>query len=133
MANSHQSSLRIIELLGRHLGQIDLEQRYEFAERALYECVQKSDESADSYLARADIMWTELKSKKFQLSDLQAYVTLRGSILSSEDKKHVLVDADAADGGELTVRRVSSAIKYVGSRFLSGNDVRKTLRKTENL
>ena len=90
IANDRKSIQRIIELLGGHWGQIDLEKKYEFAERALYKCMQKSDESADSYLARADIMWTELNSKKFQLSDLQAYVTLRGSMLSAEDKNEFL-------------------------------------------
>ena len=78
--NDRKSIHRIVESLGGHWGQIDLEKRYEFAERALYKCVQKGDESADSYLARADIMRTELNCKKFQLSDLQAYVTLRGSM-----------------------------------------------------
>eukprot|EP00435_Cladocopium_sp_Y103_P033670 s3443_g8.t1 len=115
--NERQSIQRIIELLGGHWGQIDLEQRYEYAERALYKCLQKTDESADSYLARADIMWTELNSRKFQLSDLQAYVTLRGSTLSSEDKKRVLLDADAASKGSLTVDKVSAAIRMLGVGF----------------
>jgi hypothetical protein len=83
----------------------------------LYKCSQKSDESADSYLARADIMWAELNSEKFPLSDPQAYVTLRGSVLSPEDKKRVLVDADVADAGELTAKRVSSAIRMLGANF----------------
>ena len=117
MVNDRKSIQRIIELLGGHWGQIDLEKKYEFAERALYKCNQKSDESADSYLARADIMWTELNSKKFALSDLQAYVTLRGSVLSPEDKKRVLIDADVVDKGELTVKRVSSAIRMLGAGF----------------
>ena len=117
VVNDRKSIQRIVELLGGHWGQIDLEKRYEFAERALYKCVQKGDESADSYLARADIMWTELNSKKFQLSDLQAYVTLRGSMLSAEDKKRVLVDADVADKGELTVKRVGAAIRMLGASF----------------
>ena len=117
IANDRKSIQRIIELLGGHWGQIDLEKKYEFAERALYRCSQKSDESADSYLARADIMWTELNSKKFQISDLQAYVTLRGSMLSPEDKKRVLVDADVVDKGELTVPRVSAAIRMLGAGF----------------
>ena len=47
-------------------------------------------------------MWTELNSKNIKLNDLQAYVTLRGSNLSAEDKKRVLIDADVADGGQLT-------------------------------
>ena len=68
--NDRKSIQRIIELLGGHWGQIPLERRYEFAERALYKCAQKGDESADSYLARADIMWTELNNTKFKVSSL---------------------------------------------------------------
>ena len=115
--NERKSIQRIIELLGGHWGQIPLERRYEFAERALYKCAQKGDESADSYLARADIMWTELNNTQFKINDLQAYVTLRGSMLSAEDKKRVLIDADVADKGELTVSRVSSSIRMLGAGF----------------
>ena len=129
IANDRKSIHRIVELLGGHWGQIDLEQRYEFAERALYRCSRKSDESADSYLARADIIWTELNSKKFQLSDLQAYVTLRGSVVSPEDKTRVLVDADVADKGELTVKRVSSAIRMLGAGFFQEMTSGKRLGK----
>jgi hypothetical protein len=129
IATERKSIHRIVQLLGGHWGQIDLEQRYEFAERALYKCSQRSDESADSYLARADIMWTELNSKKFQLSDLQACVTLRGSVLSPEDKKRVLVNADVADKGELTVKRVSSAIRMLGAGFFQEMTSGKRLGK----
>ena len=62
-------------------------------------------------------MWTELNSKNLKLSDLQAYVTLRGSTLSADDKKKVLVDADAAGSGDLSVQRVSSAIRMLGAGF----------------
>ena len=47
--NNRKSIQRIIELLGGHWGQIDLEQRYEYAVRALSKCQQKSDESAGSF------------------------------------------------------------------------------------
>ena len=117
MENERKSVKRLIEILGCHWGQIGLEKKYEHAERALYKCVQKPDESADSFLARADIMWTELNSKDLKLSDLQAYVTLRGSTLSADDKKKVLVDADAAGSGDLSVQRVSSAIRMLGAGF----------------
>eukprot|EP00435_Cladocopium_sp_Y103_P057212 s976_g19.t1 len=115
--NERKSIQRIVELLGGHWGQIDLEQKYEHAERALYKCQQKSDESADSYLARADIMWTELNNRQLKLSDLQAYVPLRGSNLSSEDKKRVLIDADVTDGGSLTIKRVGASIRMLGAGF----------------
>ena len=115
--NEKKSIQRIVELLGGHWGQIDLEQKYEHAERALYRCQQKNDESADSYLARADIMWTELNNRSLKLGDLQAYVTLRGSTLTAEDKKRVLVDADVTDGGSLTIKRVGASIRMLGAGF----------------
>ncbi len=72
--NDKKSIQRIVELLGGHWGQINLERQYEYVERALYRCAQKSDESADSYLARADIMWSELLSKSIDLKAIQAYL-----------------------------------------------------------
>lgn len=50
--NDRKSIKRIIELLGGQWGAIPLEKKFEAAERALYRCQQKSDESNDSYLAR---------------------------------------------------------------------------------
>ena len=115
--NEKKSIQRIIEVLGGHWGQINLEKQYEYAERALYRCSQKNDETADSFLARADIMWTELISRNVSLKDLQPYVTLRGSLLSSEDKKRVLLDADTAGNGKLSSEKVSSAIRLLGATF----------------
>eukprot|EP00435_Cladocopium_sp_Y103_P018806 s1370_g4.t1 len=117
MVNEKKSIKRIIEILGGHWGQISLEKRYEYAERALYKCTQRPDETADSFLARADIMWTELNSRSLKLSDLQAYVTLRGSTLSPEDKKKVLIDADSAGSGDLSIQKVGSAIRLLGAGF----------------
>ena len=62
-------------------------------ERALFQCTQKPDESNDSFLARADIMWSELLAKNLTLKEIQAYIVLRGSQLSGEDKKRVLVES----------------------------------------
>ena len=115
--NEKKSIQRIIEVLGGHWGQINLEKQYEYAERALYRCSQKNDETADSFLARADIMWTELISRNVSPKDLQPYVTLRGSLLSSEDKKRVLLDADTAGNGKLSSEKVSSAIRLLGATF----------------
>ena len=91
MENERKSVKRLIEILGGHRGQIGWKEVRACRESS-YKCVQE----ADSFLVRADIMWTELNSKNLKLSDLQAYVTLRGSTLSADDKKKVLVDADAA-------------------------------------
>lgn len=117
MVNEKKSIRKIIEILGGHWGQISLEKRHAYAERALYRCTQKAEDTADSYLARADIMWTELNSRDLKLADLQAYETLHGSALSAEDTKKVLVDSDAAGKGDLSITKVSSAIRLLGAGF----------------
>ena len=115
--NEKKSIEKIINILGGQWGQINLEKQYEYAEKAIYKCYQRNDESADSYLARADILWSELQAKGVTLEDLQPYVTLRGSQLSPEDKKKVLIDVDAANTGKLTIAKVSSAIRMLGASF----------------
>lgn len=64
--NDGKGLKRLIELLGGHWGrvQIGLERRYSDAEKALFQCNQQGDESNDSYLARADILWTGLCHRK---------------------------------------------------------------------
>lgn len=62
-------------------------------------------------------MWMELNNRDLKLSDLQAYVTLRGSTLTAEDKKRVLIDADSTDSGSLTIKRVASSIRMLGAGF----------------
>ena len=52
-----------------------------------------------------------------KLEELQAYVVLRGSLLSAEDKKRVLVEAGAEAGSELTMARVSAAVRMLGAGF----------------
>ena len=115
--NEKKSIQRLIELLGGHWGQVNLERQYEIAERALFRCQQKGDESADSFLARADIMWSELYARNISLKDLQPYITLRGSQLPSEDKKRVLLDVDAAGTGKLSMEKVSASIRMLGAGF----------------
>ena len=115
--NERKSVQRIIEILGGHWGQINLEKQYEHVERALFRCQQKGDESADSFLARADIMWSELLARDIKLEDIQPYITLRGSLLSGDDKKRVLLDVDAAGSGKLSMDRVASAIRMLGAGF----------------
>ena len=105
--NDKKSIQQIIELLGGQWGQIPLEQKYESAERALFRGTQRQDETNDSYLARADVLWQELLNKEFKLEELQAYITLRGSNLSPDDKKRVVIDSQVSSDGKLTIPRVS--------------------------
>ena len=84
------------------------------AERALLETSQKTDESNDSYLARSDVLWSRLLARKMSLEDLQAYIVLRGSLLTSEEKKVIL---DSEVDGKLTGKRVTQAIRTLGASF----------------
>ena len=108
---------RLVEIVGGTWGQIPLEKKFELAERALYRSSQKADETSDSYLSRSDVLWTELLSKKVDLKELQAYIVLRGSKLSADDKKRVIIESKAEAGGQLTMEKVTSAIRLLGSGF----------------
>eukprot|EP00435_Cladocopium_sp_Y103_P055989 s1015_g18.t1 len=117
--NEAKSVQKLIEYLGGQWGQTGLEKRYSDAEKALYQCTQRTDESHDSYLARADVLWSKLKTQKLQLEDLQAYITLRGAQLSSEDKKRIILDSDQSLEGKLTVNRVQEAVRMLGTSFFN--------------
>jgi hypothetical protein len=115
--NEAKSIHKLIEYLGGHWGQTGLERRFADAEKALYQCRQQSDESHDSFLARADVLWSKLKSQKLQIDDLQAYITLRGANLPSEDKKRIILDSDNTLEGKLTINRVREAVRMLGTSF----------------
>ena len=97
------------------LGTIPLERKYETADKALFRCVQKQDESNDSYLARADIKWSKLLAKKTSLEVTQSYVVLKGSSLTADDKR-VVLEADASKRA-LDMQKVSCSIRLLGAGF----------------
>ena len=107
-----------MELLGGHWGKIPLQTQYQDAEHALFETPQHQDESNDSYIARADILWSRLLDQKMDISEVQAYILLRGSLLSIEEKKRVVLESEK--DGKLTVERVTDAIRNPKSSVLSG-------------
>eukprot|EP00435_Cladocopium_sp_Y103_P012015 s1763_g3.t1 len=117
--NEEKSVQKLIEYLGGQWGKTGLEKRYADAEKALFQCQQQSDESHDSYLARADVLWSKLKSQKLKIDDLQAYITLRGAQLSSEDKKRIILDSDSSLEGTLTISRVQDAVRLLGTSFFN--------------
>jgi hypothetical protein len=115
--NSKASIQAIIEILGGQWGQIPLERKYETAEKALFRCTQRSDETNDSFLARADVLWQEMLSRDIKLEELQSYIVLRGSNLSAEDKKRVVLECEASTEAKLTMPRVTAAIRLLGAGF----------------
>ena len=103
----------LVTTLGGVWGKTVLENKYEVVEKALYGTSQKGDETNDSYLARHEILFEDVISQGATMSDLRAYILLRNSGLSTEDKKRVIIES----GGSLDYAKVTSAIRMLGSRF----------------
>ena len=122
---------QLITTLGGHWGRIALERRFEDIEKALFQCNQVSDEAPDSYLARADVMWSKLKARKLDLEEVQAFIVLKGAALTAEDKKRVILDADGSLEGRLTYKRVAEAVRMLGAGFFQDMTGSKKNAKTK--
>ena len=129
--NDPKSVQLLIKLLGGQWGRISLEKQYQEAETALFGTTQRADESNDSYLARADVQWMKLLAQKLKIEDLQAYVVLRGSQLSPEDKKKVILESDTSLEGKLTISRVNEAVRLLGASFFQDMTGGKRTNRTK--
>eukprot|EP00435_Cladocopium_sp_Y103_P040013 s2586_g10.t2 len=131
LKNDTAAVKRVVELVGGTWGAIPLEKKFELVEKALYRSNQKSDETSDSFLSRTDVIWTELLAKGTSLAEIQSYVILRGSRLNADDKKRVIVESGAEQGGALELTKVRAAIRMLGSGFfqdMTGSKREKGLR-----
>ena len=52
-----------------------------------------------------------------ELEEIRSYILLRGSKLAGEDKKRVLVESGAEAGSSLDIKKVTGAIRMLGSNF----------------
>ena len=100
----------LVQTLGGVWGKTTLEEKFE---RAIYGISQKSDESNESYMARHEIVFEDMVSQGATLTDVRAYVLLRNSMLSAEDKKRLIVEAK----GDLKYEHVTQAIRMLGAKF----------------
>ena len=114
LVNEPKGIKKLVELVGGTWGQVPIEKKYEVVEKAVFRNSQKPDETSDSFISRSDVVWTELESKGITLSEIRSYILLRGSRLSSEDKKRVLVESGAEIDGALKLPKVVSAIRSWG-------------------
>ena len=99
---------------------VPLEIKDDAAEKTLFRCVQKPEESNDSFLARSNLAWSEFaiilaKEPGAKLEELQACTTLRGS--QAEDTKCVLIKIGAENGGVLMIKCVTAAVGMLGASF----------------
>ena len=103
----------LVTTLGGVWGKTTLENRFEKFEKAIFGLSQRQDESNESYVARHDILFEDLVTQGISFKDVRAYILLRNSALSAEDKKRVLVESK----GELQYETVTSAIRMLGAKF----------------
>ena len=103
----------LVEALGGQWGRPDSEERLDMFEKALFLTVQKADESHDSYMARHDAAFEDLLMRKVTIEEVRAYILIRQSLLSSEDRKKIIFDS----GGALSYEQAKKSIKLLGSKF----------------
>ena len=110
---SEQGVKYLVEALGGQWGRLPSEETYELFEKALYATVLRSDEWNDSYLARHDASFEDLVSSGVKIEEIRAYVLLRQSMLSMEDRKKVVLECK----GKLDYTQACQSIRLLGSRF----------------
>lgn len=103
----------LVEALGGQWGRLEHEDRYDLFERAFYTTQQKTDESNSSYLNRHDVAFEDLVTKDVKLEEVRAYVLLRHSTLSMEDRKKVIMDC----AGKLSYEDARKSIRLLGAKF----------------
>ena len=105
----------ILKALGMQWGRFQNEDRYVKFERALFLTTQKPDESNDSYIARHEACFEEIlqKDKGVTLEEIRAYVMIRHSQLTGDEKKKIIVD----NKGELTYEATRNSMRLLGSKF----------------
>ncbi|CAE7277164.1 unnamed protein product [Symbiodinium sp. CCMP2592] len=103
----------LVETLGGSWGKTKDEEKYFYFEQAIYQTNQRVDETNDSYISRHDTFFEELLTRNVTINEIRAYILLRNSQLSPEDKKRVIVES----AGDLKYEQTIKAIRLLGSKF----------------
>eukprot|EP00435_Cladocopium_sp_Y103_P019549 s1700_g4.t1 len=99
---------------------------FELFERALYKVNQKADEATHSYALRLHAAFDDL-GDKVTVKEMQAFVLLRQSGLTNEDKKRVL----SMTNGELKLQGVEQAMRTLSTKVLmSSGETKKKIYPT---
>ena len=117
----------LVKTLGGVWGKTTLENKYEAFERIIYGTSQKNDETNESFLARHEVLFEDILNQGATIADMRAYILLRNSALTSEDKKKVIVES----GGTLQYDRVVSAIRMLGSKFFQDVHGNKSVSRSK--
>ena len=89
-------------------------QVYEKFEKVLYKTTQRPDETTQSYVNRLAVAFNEVEGRA--VKDFRAFIMLRQSALSVEDKKKVI----SMVGDTLSPEKVEGAMRQLSTRILMG-------------
>ena len=92
---------------------------YELFENVIYKTMQKSDESTTSFVNRLQVAMDELG--QVTVKHFHAFLLLRQSALSQEDKKRVLTMV----GGEIETKKVEQSMRTLATTVLSAEPKKK--------
>ena len=126
-ANDESGVKLLVDTLGGSWGRTAIEQKYDTFEKAIFGTIQKADETNDSYLARHDIHFEELLAQGVSFEEVRAYILLRQSSLTSEDRKRIVVELD----GKLSYKKVCASVRLLGSRFFADLQGQRGTMKTK--
>ena len=126
-ANDESGVKLLVDTLGGSWGRTVIEQKYDTFEKAIFGTVQKADETNDSYLARHDIHFEELLAQGVSFEEVRAYILLRQSSLTAEDRKRIVVELD----GKLSYKKVCASVRLLGSRFFADLQGQRGTLKTK--
>ena len=126
-ANGESGVKLLVDTLGGSWGRTVIEQKYDTFEKAIFGTVQKADETNDSYLARHDIHFEELLAQGVSFEEVRAYILLRQSSLTAEDRKRIVVELD----GKLSYKKVCASVRLLGSRFFADLQGQRGTLKTK--
>ena len=119
----------LVEALGGQWGKLASEEKLAYFEKAIYQTIQRSDETNDSYLARHDVAFEDLAMHKVPMEEIRAYVLLRQSQLSPEDRKRIILE----NKGELSYDGARKALRLLGAKFFQELQGVKVNKKTYDI
>ena len=89
-------------------------QTYEKFEKALFRVQQRSDETTMSYVNRLAVAFNEIGGE-LTIKEVKAFIMLKQSALSSEDKRKVITLA----GGSMDANKVEQAMRTLSTKILT--------------
>ena len=98
-------------------------QTYEKFEKALFRTQPKSDETTMSFVNRLTVAFSDM-GPDLTMKDVQAFILLRQSSLSSEDKRKVIT----ITGGSLEASKIEQAMRTLPTKILTtGTEAKKKI------